>query len=568
MRTRMLASALALLAAACGAGAGMDAPHAADDAATSADGSSPTDGAAEPDPAQGARDGALGPDDASMVPSAGFDGGHDGGVAAPSGDGGVPRPPDPGVISWKPCAEGTRECGTMQVPVNYEDATAGTLKLAVMRRLASGERVGALLINPGGPGTSAVDYLGFFVEDSRSPLLARFDLVAFDPRGVGYSTRIDCHETLQQWVGADPSPDDETEWQAIDARAAEFAASCQQGHAELLPHLDTVNVARDMDQVRAALGEAKLHYLGFSYGASIGAHYAELFPERVGALVLDAPVDLDLSARELALQQAEGFELALQRFFDWCLERESHCPWTQGAAPREAFMAIAEGVESQALAAPGSDRDVGPGEFLTAVGATLYAGQRGWSALSQALSQARTGAGDTLMTFVDGYLQREADGSYPNREEANHAVNCLDRTPMTVAEIRAAAPQFASEAPIFGLPALTEQLICAHWAVQGRDLPPPSAPRAPPLVVLGTLFDPATPYAWAQAMAMDLTSAVLLTASGEGHTAYGRGNACIDSAVEAYLFAGQVPEAQLCEPTVAQARVLLLSAPPLAWWRR
>lgn len=459
----------------------------------------------------------------------------------------VPRPADPGLISFNPCADNTRECGSLRLPIDYAEPALGTVRIAVMRRRASGVRLGTLLLNPGGPGTSAIDFLGEFVDESRSPLLDHFDLVAFDPRGVGYGTSLDCHESLQTLYAADPSPDDEPEWQAATAAAAKFAADCGSAGGALLPHLGTLNVARDMDKVREALGETKLNYFGFSYGTSIGARYAELFPDKVGRFVLDAAVDLALPALDLALQQAKSFERALDRYLAWCAGGAERCPWAAGSDPRTAFLALAAAIDAAPLpTAPTGDRPLGPGEFNTAVIATFYIGELGFEPLSLGLSAAKAGDGAKLLEYVDAYLRREPDGSYPNREEANNAVNCLDRKPLSVAEIRGLASRFASEAPIFGLPALTGQLVCAHWPVMGRDVAPPRAPTAPPLLVIGTVGDPATPYAWSQALVEDLSSAVLLTSLGDGHTAYGRGDSCVDQAVHAFFFDALLPPPNAC----------------------
>lgn len=565
MRRVMVAGSFAILALACGGDGSDERPDdamlpPAPDAFMAAD-------AGPPDSATALTDAALG-DAAVSDGSAVLDAAPaEASMPRPDAGPGVPRPPDPGVINWRPCAENTRECGTMQVPLDHADPASGTIKVAVMRRRASGSRVGTLLMNPGGPGSSAIDYLGFFVEDSTSPLLDRFDLVAFDPRGVGYSVRIDCHATLQQLYAADPSPDDEREWQAASDAAARFAQDCQTAHGALLPHVGTVNVARDMDLVRAALGETKLNYLGFSYGTSIGARYAELFPQNVGALVLDAAVDLELSALDLALEQAKSFERALATYFAWCGAGMGRCSWTKGGDPASAFRALEATIEATPIAVPTADRPLGPGEFITAVTATLYGGEVGWRALSLGLERALANNGSTLLEYVDGYLQREPDGSYTNREEANQAVNCSDRKPMTLAEIRAATERFAREAPIFGLPALTGQLVCAHWPVQGTNLPLPRGAGAAPILVLGNVGDPATPYAWSQALASDLESALLLTSVAEGHTSYGRGNACIDAAVHGYLFDGVVPAENSCG-TAPLSRLLFARGPAMRWRTR
>ncbi|MDB4973918.1 MAG: Alpha/beta hydrolase family protein [Myxococcaceae bacterium] len=479
----------------------------------------------------------------------------------------VRRPAETVSLGWKTCAD-TLQCGTLHVPIDYEHPESGTLKLAVMRRLATGVRTGALLLNPGGPGSSAVDYLGYFVQGSTSPLLERFDLVAFDPRGVSYSTPLECHSKLQQLVAADPTPDSEAEGQALDDLSAAFAAECAQAeNAYLLPFLGTANVARDMERVRAALGEDKLHYLGFSYGTSIGAWYAELFPSRVGRFVLDSAVDLGLDAFELALGQARGFELALSHYFQWCKDVPSRCSWTGGVEPLQAFTALQAAVETQPIPAPMSDRALGIGELMQAVAATMYGGTEGWRALSPALSAALAGDASTLMSFVDGYLGRNMDGSYPNLQEINSAVSCTDTYAPTVAEVRAAAARFASEAPLFGVRALTSLLVCSHWPVPGHTVAAPRGQGAPPLLVLGNTNDPATPFAWTQAFALDLVSSVLLTTSIEGHTAYSRGDPCIDNAVNAFLFDALLPTAP-CALSAPKSRAGESPSLPSSWLRR
>lgn len=563
MGRRLAGSLLALIVGGCDAGEG---------GTTSADGAAPP--SPSPPTADAMSDGGL--PSVPELPDAAADAGPrapESDAAAPAqGPGeGVPRPPDPGVINWRSCAMGTRDCGSLQVPLDYDAPTDATLRVAIMRHRAKGRRVGTLLLNPGGPGSSAIDFLGAVVDEGKSPLIQHFDLVAFDPRGVGYSTAIDCHALLQQWYAADPSPDDESEWMALDQLAARFASQCREAHAELLPHLGTINVARDMERVRAALGEPKLNYLGFSYGTQIGALYAELYPEQVGRMVLDGALPFGLSAADLWLQQAKGFELSLHRYYAWCRATPERCGWTRGADPAQAFLELQMQLETSSVPAPESDRPVGPGELLTGVASTLYGGEEGWRELSTALLRLRAGDGSLMMDLVDFYLERDfrdfAARKYTNREEANHAVNCIDRPPMTGEQIRAAVPRFSAEAPTFGLSFLTAELVCAHWGIPFEEPPRPRAMNAPPLLVLGTLGDPATPYAWSVALAEELASAVLLTAAGDVHTAYGRGDRCIDGAVEAYLLEGVVPPALRCDMAMPSA---LLAAPrrPERWHKR
>lgn len=471
-------------------------------------------------------------------------------------------------ISWTRC-DGSYECGTLKVPVDYGDADSGTLSLALKRKVARGQRIGSLLINPGGPGGSGVDVLSGLLP-GLSRLNERFDIVGFDPRGVGKSTPITCHSTLQKLIAADPTPDDEAEWTAVDAVSQTFADECAQKYPKILPHLGTQNVARDMDRMRAALGEEKLNFLGFSYGTSIGAWYAELFPDRVRALVLDGAVSQVLSQVDMMLEQAKGFELALSNYFAWCAQAASRCSWTQGKPAKEAFAALAARVEEAPLPAEGYDRPAGPGEFLLAVIMPLYGGEQGWQLLSLALQGAVRGDGGTLVELTDSYLERDANGEYANITEVNNAVNCLDHAPPSYEEVRAAAPKVQVEAPTFGVPTLSALLVCTHWGVKGVEPTPPTGEGAPPIVVIGTVNDPATPYVWAESLADELASGVLLTWEGQGHTAYTRGSACIDQAVEAYFINLTVPaEGKRCAaPARLQTAPLLSTAASAAGARR
>jgi pimeloyl-ACP methyl ester carboxylesterase len=446
-----------------------------------------------------------------------------------------------GALQWSACGEQGYQCALLQVPRDHDRPASGTVELALARLPARGSRLGSLVWNPGGPGASAIDFLPVLADYVGDQVLERFDLVAFDPRGVGASTPLDCHARLQALHAVDPSPDDDAEWAALDAASAAFAADCASKHGALLPHLSTIDVARDLDDVRSALGDEKLRYLGFSYGAGLGAWYADLFATRVQALVLDGPRDLALSPVDGALAQAKGFEQALQSYFAWCNEQPARCSWTKGQAPASAFAALSARVEQSPIPAPGLDRAAGPGEFIGGVIFTLYGGEDGWELLSDTLLAAVNGDGGELVLNLDAYLERDFDsGEYTNITEVNFAVNCLDRPPITLAEMRAAEGRFRSEAPTFGLAVLTGDLVCAHWPVRGGAQQVPMG-RSAPVLVIGTTGDPATPYSGAQAMASRL-GARLFTYEGEGHTAYSRGIPCVDSVVERFFIEGMLPE--------------------------
>ena len=482
-----------------------------------------------------------------------------------AGSGALPAPPTPDPLRFQRC--GSFECAELEVPLDYAAPTGEQIRIAVQRRPASGgQRIGSLLINPGGPGGSGLEFLGGFVQGASAALLSRFDIVAFDPRGVGESTPLDCHSTIQKIAAVDPSPDSDEEWAAADAAAKVFADECGQKHGKLLPHLGTPNVARDMDQLRAALGDEKLTYVGFSYGTSIGAHYAELFPQNVRALVLDGALDMSLGALDISLEQALGFDKALATFFSWCESSASNCSWVDGGSPAESFRALSAKIDATPVMT--TDRPLGPGEFLFGVIAPLYSGEDGYRALSSALTSAARGDGSTLLSFTDSYLNRKPDGSYGNIQEANSAVNCLDAPGPDFAGIRSEAARFEMNSETFGLATLTGLLTCAHWPVQAQ--PRMSALRgtgAAPILVVGTTGDPATPYAWAEALASQLESGVLLTYEGEGHTAYLRSVPCIDDAIDAYLIEGKVPEdGQRCGGNSAASSIMLQAPAPHGPW--
>lgn len=439
-------------------------------------------------------------------------------------------------VQWSPC-DGSYQCGSVTVPIDYSKPTDGTLTISLKRRRASGQRMGAVLINPGGPGQSGVSFVSSF-EQMAPQLAQRFDIVGFDPRGVGRSSPIDCHSTVDALVAADPSPDSDAEWMQIDDVSRAFAEECGRKHAALLPHLGTVAVARDLDRIREALGESTLNYVGFSYGTVIGAHYADLFPRHVRALVLDGAVDLGLDNLALAREQAGGLELALQHYFDWCSASAARCRWSADDAPGAAFNALSAALDQKPAAA--GSRSAGPGEFSLALVVTLFSGEPGWQALSASLDASRRGDGRALLQLAD-LLVRNPDGSVTNSMEMNQAVNALDRPVPTFEQVRAEADRIAAMSPHFGAPSLTGQLVLAHWPATSAQQRIPRGAGAPPLLVIGTTGDPSTPYAWATHVADQLESAVLLTFDGEGHTAFGRGNSCIDQAVGAYLMTLTVP---------------------------
>jgi len=443
-------------------------------------------------------------------------------------------------LRWESCG-GRAECATFEVPLDWNAPSGETITLSVIRYPARkpDQRIGVLMANPGGPGGSAIDFLRAWQSILAPEIRDRFDLVAFDPRGVGASTPILCHDRLQQLVAIDPDPDTEAEWQEAEAVSKAFADDCAAAAGRLLPHVGTKNVARDMDALRAALGEEQLTYIGYSYGTTIGAEYADLFPGRVRAFVLDGGTDQSLDYETVSVTQMVGFERALQAYLADCAAKG--CALARGGDPRAALERVLALAEQAPIPAPGADRPAGPGEVQLGIISALYSSFT-WNQLTQALVQALAGDGTGLVRLTDEYLLRNPDGSYPNLIEANYAVNSVDTAcPKDPRAYRAMAERFAAIAPTFGRSAATSGLVCAYWAAPADPLGVPRAAGSAPILVIATTNDPATPYEWGRALSEQLENGVLLTYRGEGHTIYAQGNACIDDVVNAYLLTLAVP---------------------------
>lgn len=444
-------------------------------------------------------------------------------------------------IEWKPC--GQIECATFEVPLDYSVSGGKTIELSLIRIKAREQdrRLGVLMANPGGPGASANEFTAIWRTILSSEIKDRFDIVSFDPRGVGESSPIDCHETLQDLVAADPDPDNDAEWEAAKAESKEFADACARKYADILSHVGTKNVARDMDAIRAALGEERLNYVGYSYGTSLGAVYADLFPNRIRSMVLDGGTDLSLGFEDVNRTQMIGFERAFEAYLANC--RASSCPLAVAGDPRAAVNAIIARAEEKPIPAKNADRPAGPGEVQLGIISAMYS-KVTWSSLTRALQDAQAGDGTGLVRLTDQYLQRDGSGSYPNLIEANAAVNYVDQVcPKDPEAYRALGEKFAKDAPTFGRSAATAGLTCAYWQAKPDPVTAPRARGAPPIIVIATTNDPATPYEWGQALSEQLESGVLVTHRGEGHTIYAQGNACIDAVVNGYLLNRAAPAA-------------------------
>ncbi|KOX35467.1 alpha/beta hydrolase [Streptomyces ardesiacus] len=457
-------------------------------------------------------------------------------------------------LAWRDCGVPGFQCATMKAPLDYAKPTEGDVRLAVARKKATGpgKRLGSLLVNPGGPGGSAIGYLQQYAGVGYpAKVRAQYDMVAVDPRGVARSEPVECLDgrEMDTFTQTDTTPDDAGETDALVDAYKKFAEGCGADAPKLLRHVSTVEAARDMDVLRAVLGDEKLNYVGASYGTFLGATYAGLFPDRTGRLVLDGAMDPSLPARRMNLEQTAGFETAFQSFAKDCVKR-SDCPLGgKGTSPEQVgknLTSFFDDLDAKPIPAGDADgRRLTESLATTGVIAAMY-DEGAWQQLRESLTSAmkeKDGAG--LLILSDSYYERGADGGYSNLMYANAAVNCLDLPAAFSSpdEVRDALPDFEKASPVFGEGLAWASLNCAYWPVKPTGEPHRiEAAGATPIVVVGTTRDPATPYRWAQALAGQLSSGRLLTYEGDGHTAYGRGSACIDSAINTYLLTGTAPE--------------------------
>jgi pimeloyl-ACP methyl ester carboxylesterase len=445
-------------------------------------------------------------------------------------------PPDPGPLAWAPCGGGD-ECATLSVPVDYSHPRNATLPLSLRRRPATdpARRIGSLVINPGGPGEAGTQLLRRDLSVLGPSVRQRFDVVEMDPRGVGNSGGFRCNGDGSSDSGAgtgekvDPVPTTPEAEATLVAADRAYADACAHGAGVLLGYIGTTDVARDLEQLRKALGEAQLTFLGMSYGTLVGSTYTDLFPTHVRALVLDGVIDPSLPSFELWMAQAASFQQQLDGFFAWC---GSGCAWRPGIALPEALDRLIRRVRTQPLPA-GSGAIVGVSELYTALFSRLSSRSR-WSSLASALGAAERGDGGPLLSITRGYLG-DAPGATIN-PDASSAINCLDHPVDTdVNAYNGLAAQAAARSRHFGPYFAWAGLMCATWrATPTRQPHPVTAPGSPPILVIGTTNDAATPFAWAQHVASTLSQGVLLTRDATGHVAM-LGSGCVRAAIERYL---------------------------------
>jgi pimeloyl-ACP methyl ester carboxylesterase len=448
-------------------------------------------------------------------------------------------------LDWQACRSGAL-CAELEVPVDYQQPDGQTIELAVLKVPASDpdKRIGSVVVDPGGPGAPATDYARSASRVFRSEVTDAYDVVGLDPRGTGRSAPVDClsDDDLDAYVAQDPDPDTPAEVDTFTGFVDELGRGCVERSGAVASHVTTVEAARDLDVLRAALGESELTYYGASYGTKLGATYADLFPARVGRMVLDGAVDVSLSSRELSLQQAAGFETALRAYVQDCVDGGDCVLGDSLEAGLARIRTFFEDVDAAPLPADGGRQlEVGNAFYGTVL--PLYS-RASWPALTQGLEQAFDGDGTRLLRYSDLYAGRGRNGYVDNSSEAFYAISCLDDPwAIPASQVVADLPDFEQASPTFGSVFAWGLTTCGGIEAKSTESPLDiSAAGAAPIVVIGTTRDPATPYDWAVRLAEQLDSGVLVSRDGDGHTGYTEGNDCVDDAVDAYLVAGTVPD--------------------------
>jgi pimeloyl-ACP methyl ester carboxylesterase len=458
-------------------------------------------------------------------------------------------------LQWHSCDTRFR-CASLPVPINYARPSEGTLKLALVELPATGSHpVGDLLLNPGGPGGSGIQFL----EQTPFPAALRrsFTLVSFDPRGVGQSDPVRCVGAagIRSFIALNPAPATPAAVSTVVAATKSFDRACAAHTSHLLlENLSSAATVQDMNSIRVALGEAKLNYLGFSYGTFFGELYAQRYPTHIRAMVLDGVVDPAQSQTTSDLQQAQGFETDLKQFFAWCPTNATchrELPTGARASYDQLFGTLASGASLPAYlkAIYGGVQKVTIGTAEVALAGSLYSKQS-WPDLAQAIQQGLGGDGTLLAAIAYQYEGLQVNGTFDNELAAEVATSCLDRpSPTKVSTYEKLSDVMAKAAPDFGASEAWGTLTCAYWPVRPQLTPHAvRAPASPPILLVGSTADPATPYRWAKAVAGQLAHARLLTRVGPGHTAYFY-STCIQAKVNRYLETLRLPPPHTVCPT-------------------
>ncbi|GAB3297517.1 alpha/beta hydrolase [Parasphingorhabdus pacifica] len=465
-------------------------------------------------------------------------------------------------LSWGPCDEYARtatdrttyaadtiECARVEVPMDYADPDGRTVRIGLLRKPATDQddRLGSLLVNPGGPGASGMSSVASLAGTvGPTDLGSRFDLVGIDPRGIGASApTIRCltpQERDAERLDADPGRTSR-EIARTEREERDFAAKCaERTGQDMLAHVGTREVAQDLDVVRSVLGDRRLNYLGYSYGTRIGSEYAERFPGNVRAMLLDGAIDPAQTSTEALVAQGAGFQRAFDDFAEWCADREQCALGNQPEGAVSAYQKLTRPLLDQPV--PAGERHLSYSDATTATIQALYAPSL-WGRLETGLRELAHGRGETLMALADSYHGRSATGSYSTVNAAFEAVRCVDdQRVMDPAKAREADRRYREQAPFLddGRGPSPARDACAFWPVPVTgDAELPEVRGLPPVLVVSTTGDPATPYAAGKELASAMRGR-LLTFEGTQHTVFLQGNSCVDRAGIDYLVDLELPD--------------------------
>ena len=431
-------------------------------------------------------------------------------------------------------------CGTLNVPFDYNDPTIGEFSLKLVKHPAtdSSKRIGSLLVNPGGPGfggTSIAENAEAYLSER---LLSVFDVVGWDPRGTGESTpAVDCIDDYDEYFTLDPTPANDAQKQSLVNASSRFAAECEKSNAAILPYISTNNSARDMDQIRQALGEEKISYFGFSYGSELGGTWATLFPNTVRAAVLDGASDPNADYVQAGLDQARGFDNEFSKFLTSCSNTPT-CAFHNNGNARAAFVQLMSSLDDKPLVVSPDRAPVNVAVLQTAVAMAMYSSTM-WPQLEDALASAQRGKGEGLLELFDNYYQRGVDGTYGNELEAFLAISCLDDPgPKSVEESDKYTPQFIEAAPLL-YPGFVGGYVCVFWSAPADRRIEITGKDAGPILVIGVTGDAATPLSSTRKMAASLEEGRLIVVEANRHTGYGV-NACVTDSTDDYLITTEI----------------------------
>ena len=481
-----------------------------------------------------------------------------GSIGAPKGD--VPKGLEKFYkqkVSWAPCKDKPQmQCANVKVPLDYKKPGGKAITVAMAKLPAKGGKpIGSLFVNPGGPGESGIDLVSRADKSFSKDVLDKYDIIGFDPRGVGSSTPVDCIDNRELGKILDSDIDTSTEAgrKARKAQARQIAKGCKDKSGELLAHVGTEPAARDMDVMRGLVGDKKLNYLGFSYGTSLGGMYADIFPKKVGRMVLDGAANPQQSFLPSTYTQMLSFEKSFERYAERCVKTGNCSLGPSVDAAKKKMRALLDQARVKPFKTSDPNRPLNQTMLHSAVISLLYE-DRTWSVFNQAFDQLiKQNDGSLFLKVFDATSSREGDGNKGNRAEAYWAINCADYAQESEADYLKYANKLKREAPAIGAFSAQDTIafyMCTELPHHPKSNPGPyRAKGSAPIVVIGTKYDPATPYSWAQALHKSLSNSVLLTWEGDGHTAYGRGSSCIGSAVDKYLLTGEVPKDGLDCPT-------------------